>query len=115
MHELGIAKDLWAVILQQARQHNVSKITKIVISIGEASGIEKEFLEHSLKDHTLPGTIADKSELVFEMIPLAAKCRQCKSNITKEMMQKLECPVCKSADIEVVDGNTTYVKNIEGE
>jgi hydrogenase nickel incorporation protein HypA/HybF len=115
MHELGIAKDLWAIIKEKAIEHKLSKVTKVVIAIGEASGIEKEFLEHSLKDHAFKGTLAENSAVVFEIDKLTARCRSCNSAITKDMMKGLSCPVCKSGDIEIVLGNTTYVKNIEGE
>ncbi|MFC1501321.1 hydrogenase maturation nickel metallochaperone HypA [Elusimicrobiota bacterium] len=115
MHELGIAKDLWDIIRRNAESNNLKKITKIIIVIGEASGIEEDFLTHSLKDHTLPGTMAEGSALVFEKLPLAAKCKKCNQMITKENISVMACPKCGEKDIEIISGKETYVKNIEGE
>jgi len=115
MHELGIAQDFWAIIKQQAINSGLKKITRIVIVLGEASGIDKDFLIHSLKDHTLPGTIGEGSEL--EIIPkgLCARCNSCGSEITIENITALSCPACKSSDIEIISGKETYVQSIEGE
>ena len=115
MHELGIARDFWAVIKETARQNKIKTITKIVIVLGEASGIEEDFLRHSLAEHILPGTIGEKAELLIEKEVLAAKCRKCGEHITREKVKGLSCPKCGGSDLEIISGKDTYVKNIEGE
>ena len=115
MHELGIAKDFWEVIQQQVKANNLKKVTKITLVIGEASGIEPDFLRHSLKDHTLPGTLAQDAELEFIAVPLSAKCRNCSLTIDTDTLVLLSCPNCSSADIEIVSGKETYIQSIEGE
>jgi hydrogenase nickel incorporation protein HypA/HybF len=115
MHELGIAQDFWAIIKQEAAKSELKIISKIVIVLGEASGIEEDFLVHSLKDHTLPGTIADKAVLEIIKKPLSAKCKTCGKDITKDNMTEFNCPACKSTEIEIISGKETYVQNIEGE
>ena len=47
MHELGIAKSLFEIALQTAKKNKLTKITRISIKLGEASGIEEGFLKHS--------------------------------------------------------------------
>ncbi len=115
MHELGIAQDFWAVIKEQAKLNGLKTVSKIVIILGEASGIDKDFLAHSFKDHILPGTFAAGAEL--EIVPkgLCAKCNSCGSEITTDMITALNCPRCKSSNIEIVSGKETYVQSIEGE
>jgi hydrogenase nickel incorporation protein HypA/HybF len=115
MHELAIAQDFWKIILDHARSNNLRKITKISMILGEASGIEKEFLEHSLRDHIMPGTIAADAVLEITPMPLAAACKACGAVITKDMMVRLVCPVCGSRDIDIESGRETYVASIEGE
>ena len=65
MHEHGIGRELWKVIEEQAKQNNLMKITKISIVVGKASGIEKELIVHTMKDHIIPGTFANSAELEF--------------------------------------------------
>jgi hydrogenase nickel incorporation protein HypA/HybF len=115
MHELGIAQDFWAVIKRYAQEHRLNKISKIVILLGEASGIEESFLVHSFKDHILPQTLAEGA--VFEVVhaKLTAKCATCGKEISKDEMTGLNCPGCKGSDIEIMSGKESYVQSIEGE
>lgn len=115
MHELGIAQDFWGVIKETAQKSNLKKITKITFVVGEASGIEIDFLEHSMKDHILPQTIANDAKLEFVKVKLVAKCNDCKFEITKDNIINLCCPQCASSNIDVVSGKETYVQSIEGE
>ena len=75
MHELGIASDLFAVVKEKARSSGLERVTGISIRIGEASGIDADFLRHSFVDHVLPGTSAAGAELQFSEEKLAAVCR----------------------------------------
>jgi len=115
MHELGIAQDFWAVIKEQAKNNKLKKITKIIIVLGEASGIEKDFLVHSFKDHILPGTLAEGANPEIISKSLDAKCNTCGKEITQDIMTALNCPGCQGTDIEIVSGKETYVQSIEGE
>ncbi|MCX5778030.1 MAG: hydrogenase maturation nickel metallochaperone HypA [Elusimicrobia bacterium] len=115
MHELAIAQDFWKTILDNARTNHIKKITKISLMLGEASGIEKDFLEHSLRDHIMPGSIAADAQLEITLLPLAASCKSCATVITKDMMSTLACPQCGSRDIDIQSGRETYVASIEGE
>ena len=48
MHELGIAQDLFHIVEDKAKENNLKAVTKIVVVVGEASGIEEDFLRHNL-------------------------------------------------------------------
>jgi hydrogenase nickel incorporation protein HypA/HybF len=114
MHELGIAQDFWKIIKQHAEANGLKAVTKIVIVLGEASGIEEDFLRHSLKDHALPGTIAEKAEIAFVRKTLSACCRDCGRVITKDSMLSLCCPQCGGRNIDIVSGKEAHVESIEG-
>ena len=114
MHELGIAQDLWVIIKGYAGQHNLKKVTRIVIAVGEASGIEEGFLRHSFVDHILPGSIAEGAELVLQPEKLIARCNECHKEITKDGLTSIHCPCCSSMKIDIIAGKETYVHSIEG-
>ena len=114
MHELGIAKDLWAVIEKEAKQRGLKEITGINIAIGEASGIEDHFLRHSFEDHIFPNSIAKDAKLVITYEPLKAKCSSCGIEITKENLKTFRCPGCNGLAIEIITGKECYVKEIQG-
>lgn len=115
MHELGIAKDFWQIIQKHAAANNLTRVTKITITLGEASGIEADFLRHSLCDHTLPGTIAEGAELEIITLPLAARCATCSARLDKGSLTALCCPRCGGTDIEMISGKEAHVQGIEGE
>ncbi len=115
MHEHGIGRQLWQVILEKAEQNNLTKITKISIVIGQASGIEKELLVHTMKDHIIPNTLASLAEIDFIEEKLTAVCNGCKTEIDASVMETMFCPKCGSSDIAILSGNDCFVKEIEGE
>jgi hydrogenase nickel incorporation protein HypA/HybF len=115
MHELGIARDFWAVIKQQAAANGLNRITRITIVLGEASGIEADFVRHSLVDHILQGTMAENAELEFIVKPLEACCNSCKTGVSTSTIKDFSCPACGSPDIAITSGKESYVQSIEGE
>jgi len=110
MHELGIATDLFKIVEQYAKKNSLKKVTKITIKLGAASGIEKDFLEHSLKDHVMVGTFAEGSKLNFKIEKVKFECRDC----GKEIKDGDECPYCRGKRIKVTAGEDVYVESIEG-
>ena len=115
MHELGIASDLFAVVKEKARESGLKRITLISIKIGEAAGIDPEFLRHSFVDHLFPGTIAAGADLKFGEEKLAAVCRDCGKEIEPGGTPVLNCPACGGFQVEITRGKDVYVESIEGE
>lgn len=113
MHELSLARDLFAIALAEAKKNSISKISKIVIKLGEGSGIEHGFLVHSFKDHLMPGTIAENAEIEIIAEPIKLKCRSCNKEI--KLTSSEYCPHCKGQNIEIISGKDVYVENIEAE
>jgi len=115
MHELGIAQDLFHIVKDKAKENNLKAVTKIVVVVGEASGIEEDFLRHSLMDHLLPGTIAEKAELEITTEPVQVKCVACGIEIDSRQSSSLECPNCGDNNLEITQGKNVYLQTIEGE
>lgn len=115
MHELGIAQDLFCIVEDKAKENNLKAVTKIVVVVGEASGIKEDFLRHSLTDHLLPGTIAEKAELEITTEPLQARCLACGIEIDSQQSSSLECPNCGDNNLEITQGKNIYLQSIEGE
>ena len=114
MHELGIARDLFDIVLQKARENNLKKITKISMKLGEAAGIEMNFLRHSFSDHIIPQSIAAGCELEITAEKVKAKCKKCSKEFSVKDIAVC-CPSCNGSDIEIISGKDVYVASIEGE
>jgi len=115
MHELGIAQDLFRIVEDKAKENNLKEVTKIVVVVGEASGIEEDFLKHNLVDHLMPGTIAEKAELEITKEPLQARCQACGKEIDFPQSSSLECPNCGDNNLEITQGKNVHIRSIEGE
>ena len=115
MHEIGIARDLWAIIKQNAAKNSLKKITKVSVVVGESSGIEKEMLRHSLAEHIFPGTIAEKAVLELLDEKVSAKCAGCGEALAHKDFSALNCPKCGGINLEITSGKECYVKSIEGQ
>ncbi len=115
MHELGMAQDLFRIVKKEAEKNNIKKVSKIVLKLGEASGIEEGFLRHSFVDHILPGSIAEGAELEIISETLGAKCKDCGKAIENKGEAVMKCSGCGSSRLEVVAGMKVFVESIEGE
>jgi len=116
MHELSMAQDLLRIVEAKAKENDLKIVTKIVVVVGEASGIEEDFLRHSLMEHLmLPGTAAEKAELEMIIEPLQARCVACGIEIDFQQSSSLRCPNCGSNNLEVSRGKSVYLQSIEGE
>ncbi|MCX7715848.1 MAG: hydrogenase maturation nickel metallochaperone HypA [Endomicrobia bacterium] len=111
MHEYSLARDLAYIIFKHIKEKKAKKVNKIVITVGEASGIEKNFLEHSLKDHIFKNTICENAEIVFNLVRVKIKCKNCNNTYENAIMK---C-VCGSDNFEIVSGKDVYVEEIEVE
>ncbi|MCX7001408.1 MAG: hydrogenase maturation nickel metallochaperone HypA [Candidatus Sumerlaeota bacterium] len=115
MHELGLARDLSEIIFRKASGNNLKKIRKIVLRLGEASGVDEAHLRHSFTDHIFPGTMAEGAELVFIYEPLKAACRKCNKEVQQAEEFLLSCPFCGSYDVVITHGKDILLETIEGE
>lgn len=113
MHEIKIAEDLAVIVLEAARNENLSGVTKVNVSFGQMVQIVPEIFEFAFRE-TVRNTIAEDCELIIEILKVKIKCSGCGSefNIDKN---NFICIECGSAEIEIIQGKELFVKSIEGE
>ena len=116
MHELGEARELFAVVKEKAKEHGLKKITKVKIKRGEASGIESDFLRHSFLDHIFPETLAEGADLEIIVEKVGGVCGDCGAGVDISKDEPaMKCPSCGSYRLEITKGKDVYVDSIEGE
>lgn len=111
MHELGLAKDLAAVVFEKIKQNNNKKLKKICIVVGEASGIEKDFLEHSLKEHIFKGTELENVVIEFKIQKVGIRCKKCNKDFFEPVMK---CN-CGCVDFDILSGKEFFIEFLEFE
>ncbi len=113
MHELAITQNVLELALSEAEKVKAKKISKISLVIGEMTGVVDEsvkfYFEFISKD-----TIASGATLVFNRVPIEARCRNCHHKFVVWDLNWV-CPNCGGANLEVVAGNELYLESIEVE
>jgi len=111
MHEYTLARNLAYLIFKEINEKKPKKINKIVFIMGKASGVDKEFLEHSFKEHIFKNTICEQAELEFVFEEPKIRCKKC-GKIYEQAVIKCECG---SDEFDIIAGNEVYVKEIDYE
>ena len=113
MHELRIAEDLSHIVLEVAKTENLSKVTRVNISFGQMVQIVPDIFETAFREFVI-STIAGDAILEIEILPVKMKCRNC-SNDFQVRDNSFVCNLCKSAELDIIQGNELFIKSIEGE
>jgi hydrogenase nickel incorporation protein HypA/HybF len=113
MHELSIAEDLSAIVLEAALREKLSQVTRVNISIGQLVQVVPSIFESAFTE-CVRNTIAGQAELCIEIVPVMMKCRKCGADVSIEE-NNFCCSGCGSDDLEMISGRELYIKSIEGE
>ncbi|MDO8455223.1 MAG: hydrogenase/urease nickel incorporation protein HypA [Sulfurimonas sp.] len=111
MHEYSIVQSLIDACEENAKANDATKVTKVVVKIGVMSGVEPELLKTAF-DTFKEQTICDNAEFIMNIQPVIVSCKSC---LAESTLEKLEycCPKCKSAELEIVDGEDMYLMQLE--
>ncbi len=111
MHEMSICTALLEQVQRIAKEHNASRIEKIVLQIGPLSGIETSLLTHAYP-LAAAGTVAENAELVIESSPIRVKCTRCGA-VTEAMLNRLVCRECGDFRTQLISGDEMILSQLE--
>lgn len=113
MHEYSIVQALIDQCETLAADNKASAITKVVVKIGQYSGVEPHLLETAF-DTFKDQTVCKRAEFVMTIQPLVIVCSDCQ---TTSILDKpnYSCPACQSIDIRVIDGEDMMLMSLEME
>jgi|SRR6056297_761200 len=112
MHEFSIVSSLLDLVEADVRKHNAKAATRVVVRIGEMSGVVAELLAEAF--HVCKhGTLAEQAELVVEKQEVLIRCHCGYQGAINNRC--FVCPVCGAADIEVTAGEDMVLQQLEME
>lgn len=111
MHEYSIVQALINQCEALAVTNKASAITKIVVKIGQYSGIEPHLLETAFETFK-ERTICERAQFVMNVQPLVVHCTDCQKESVLDQPHYI-CPVCQSIDIRVIDGEEMMLMSLE--
>ncbi len=102
MHELTLVQSVLDIVEDYRKKYKFKKVNSITLEFGSLTCVNEEALKFAF-DTFSKGTIAEKSKLIFRIIPPQIYCNSCKKESTvKEDFSK--CPICNSQDIILIKG-----------
>ncbi len=112
MHEVGIIESALEVIRREARTHQATRVTRVVMRIGTISGVDVDALRFGFEACT-PGSIAEGAEFEIESIPARAHCKDCATDFTIESGFIFQCPHCGAFSGDVRSGKELELTRLE--
>lgn len=110
MHEFGIAGEIVAAAVDEARRQQAKQITAVTVRIGVLRGVEPESLR-LFYGHLTRGTIAEDAALTIEEEPVRILCDTCGELSGAKF--SLTCPSCRREGVRVHGGDTLQFVSIE--
>ncbi|MBE6827192.1 MAG: hydrogenase maturation nickel metallochaperone HypA [Ruminococcaceae bacterium] len=114
MHEMGIILNLAKTLDETAEEQNIIKIGKVVLQVGEVSGIMTDYFVDCWDYFKGRHEILKDSVLELETIPAVTYCSACQKTYETVKYGKT-CPYCQSGETWLVRGNECVIKEIEAE
>ncbi len=110
MHELGIVYQVIKTVDEVMKEQGLTELESITLEIGEMRDIVPKFIEKAWQAVRQTTPYPD-SEMVLDIIPARARCKNCGAvHNVKDI--DLECPLCKSLDLEIFSGREFDIKQI---
>ncbi len=106
MHELGIAREVVAIVCEHAPR----KVTRVVLEIGKLSAIMPDSIRFCF-DLCSEGTLVKGAALDIIEVPGLARCRDCGGEVALERPFG-QCD-CGCSNLEWVSGDELKVKEFE--
>jgi len=113
VHETALAAGIMRIVREEARRHNVARITEIHLQVGLLSAVEAQSL-NACFELLAEGSVAQGAVLKIVNAPLPACCKDC-GHIFELASRSFFCPCCQSADIEFEGGHGCTIRSISAE
>lgn len=111
MHEVSIMESALEAAERHARAQGATRIHRIVLRIGDGSGVVPDALEFAFEPVT-NGTMADGAALEIIRIPVVCYCQTCETEFQPPEMLYI-CPSCGAVALDVRQGAEMELASLE--
>ncbi len=113
MHEIRIAEDLSAIVLETAEREGLAKVTRVNIRFGQMIQVVPDVFEFAFRE-IVRDTVAGDAEVDIEIIPVKMNCLNCRTEfLVRDNL--FACHNCNCTDLGIIQGKELFIKSIEGE
>lgn len=114
MHELPVIKKILDIVLKHSKEHDLEKIEKIYLDVGELSDLQDKWMQHYF-DYISESTMAKGAKLEIKRIPVKMRCRACGHIYSPDIRSnsKIVCSVCDGSESIIISGKEYRVSHLE--
>ena len=105
--------EVFEIIEDNVKNHNIQKVNRVVIVVGEFTCVEESALRFSF-DTMKINTVCEESDFIIKKISATAKCDDCDEVFNVSYTNKL-CPICNKFSNDILTGYELSLQTIEGE
>lgn len=113
MHEYSVVASLIELCEENARKHNSSEVSKILVSIGERSNMDKSLFISAFEAFREESEICKNAELEIRDEKVSLKCKECHYEFEPENLNYGICPKCGNTNLEISKGNEMLLLSLE--
>lgn len=110
MHEMSLAEGIIELVEDTARREHATRVSLIVLEIGQLASVEPEALRFCF-DAITRGGVADGATLEIVTVPGAGWCSECAATVPLDERWR-DCPRCGSAQVEPTAGTEMRLREI---
>ena len=111
MHEMSLAEGVRGIVEDAARAQGFSRVSAVVLEIGELSSVEVEALRFCL-EAVLRDSVAEGARIEVEALPGVGWCMQCERSVAVHRLYDA-CPHCGGYQVHPTGGTEMRVKDLE--
>ena len=113
MHEVAIAEEIKAAVLEQLKENKAKKVTKLKLVFGELTSVVPEALEFAFESISYK-TPLEGVKIEMKIIKMKGKCKECGKEFRVKDFNYL-CPGCSSTRVKLIAGKEMFIQTIEME
>jgi hydrogenase nickel incorporation protein HypA/HybF len=110
MHELGIVYEVIKIVDGFVKEHQLEKVERIVLEIGQLSQAIPRFIEECYPA-AVDGTPYEHTELEIIVLPAEGQCKHC-GEIYNIIETRKICPNCSELDFTLLSGQEFNIKEV---
>lgn len=114
MHELSVAIRIREVLEQELAGEGDDLVASSVrVRVGALSNIVPEALQFAWPHAVADSSILGASTIEIDWVEASLRCRDCAATHNSATLTTLRCPVCRSAEVEVVGGDELDIVGVD--
>lgn len=113
MHEYSVVASLIELCEENARENGAQRVAKVVVSIGERSGMDKSLFISAFETFREESQVCKNAVLEILEEKVKLECQECGEVFQPNGISYGECIKCKSSSLKIIGGREMHLMSLE--